>query len=103
RNSDCGTTRPANRKGIRFMKSNVTAALIAGSHSALMHFTPTNRKNKAIEEMGELIGILSKQLTDASVAPEKIIDEIADVFIMSHQLRLLFGDEAVDNRILFKL
>lgn len=54
----------------------------------------------AIEECAELITALS-QTYRASKNPN-VITEIADVLIMAHQLRLIFGCKEVDEEILRK-
>lgn len=56
----------------------------------------------AIEEMGELASALSK-LRRGRVEAKEVITEIADVLIMTEQLRLHFGKEAVDVERNFKL
>jgi hypothetical protein len=57
---------------------------------------------KAFEEMGELIVALSR-IENGGIKTNSVIDEIADVTIMLRQLRSMFGPDAVDERIKFKL
>lgn len=54
--------------------------------------------NIAIEELGELIVKLAKSdRRNNGVTIEEISEEIADVEIMMAQLRIIFGDETVEN------
>ena len=64
-------------------------------------FGVQNQKNKAIEELGELITALAKEHFGGGT--DAIIDEIADVSIMVAQLALIFGYERVNSRIDFKI
>jgi 3-phosphoglycerate kinase len=69
------------------------------------HYGVENQKYKACEEMAELIQVLMKTETEKIDFSyfENIIDELADVCIMIEQLRFLFGEVDVDNRIVAKL
>lgn len=58
--------------------------------------------DKAIEECAELIGALV-QHRQKRVSYEAVVDEIADVTIMAAQMRLMFGECAVDVRLKEKL
>lgn len=59
---------------------------------------------KAIEELEELNAELEATLDGDIIIPTpSIVDEIADVLVMASQLREIFGAEAVDERIEFKL
>lgn len=58
---------------------------------------------KTIEELGELTTALSKRLNGAPITDTDILDEVADVLIMANQMRHLYGEDAVDSRIAFKL
>jgi hypothetical protein len=62
----------------------------------------SNQAEKAIEECSELITALIK-FSHGRATDEQVIDEIADVIIMSNQLRIIFGQEDVDERIKYKL
>lgn len=55
---------------------------------------------KAVEEMAELSVNLCKVVNgaSASIIPD-VIDEIADVIIMAHSMRQVFGPSEVDERI----
>lgn len=70
-----------------------------------VHYGVENQKYKACEEMAELIQVLMKTETEKIDFShfENIIDELADVCIMIEQLRFLFGEVDVDNRIVAKL
>jgi len=58
---------------------------------------------KTCEELGELSAILCKRLNGSPATHEQVVDEIADVLIMAHQMRVVFGPGEVDTRIVFKL
>lgn len=58
---------------------------------------------KAAEECAELGVQLCKKVGGSPTTREALIDEIADVLIMTHRLRLSFGETEVDDRIAFKL
>ena len=63
---------------------------------------------QCIEEMAELIQAINKYFranTDEEMAKAyiSVIEEISDVQIMLEQMRLLFGDKAVDEQITAKL
>jgi hypothetical protein len=62
------------------------------SRQALDHFGELNQLDKAQEELGELITALARwradRSTDNAIA---VIDEIADVTIITDQLREIFG------------
>ena len=60
---------------------------------------------KAIEELAELQLVLARYNHEPAryLSPEPIIDEIADVAIMVHQLAIMFGYAAVSQRIDFKV
>ena len=56
--------------------------------------------NMAIEECGELISALMQQGRGRDT---NVIEEIADVLIMTYQLRLMFGASEVDRIIIEKM
>lgn len=60
---------------------------------AVKHYGAEHQKRKAIEEMGELITELERE-QDGRTTPEKIITEIADVYMMIRQLMIIYGREA---------
>lgn len=68
---------------------------------ALGHYGMRNQITKAIEELAELIVQLAK-FTPSSQDPVEIVDEIADVSIMLESLRLIFGNQAINARIVAK-
>lgn len=72
------------------------------SRKAIDVFGTKAQALKAIEELSELSVCLSRWL-NGGVKAEDIIDEIADVKIMAYQLCLMWGTDAVDKRIKFKL
>jgi NTP pyrophosphatase (non-canonical NTP hydrolase) len=69
---------------------------------AVDHFGARHQIQKAIEEMGELITELSR-LQDKRTDKDRIRGELADVMIMSEQLRIIFGTADVDACIERKL
>ena len=63
---------------------------------------------QCIEEMAELIQAINKYFranTDEEMAKAyvSVIEEISDVQIMLEQMRIVFGDKAVDEQITAKL
>ena len=69
---------------------------------AIQHFGIHKQINKAIEEMAELTTELARYQNGVAMNVN-IIDEIADVSIVISQLRLIFGQDLVDNRVQEKL
>jgi NTP pyrophosphatase (non-canonical NTP hydrolase) len=69
---------------------------------AINHFGVQHQKNKAIEELGELIVELSRE-QDRRTDNERVREEIADVIVMAEQLRIIYGASAVDRWIEKKL
>ena len=65
---------------------------------AIHHYGAEHQKKKAIEEMGELITVISRE-QDGRATPEQVITEIADVQIMMRQLALIYGIDAVAKEI----
>lgn len=65
---------------------------------AIRTFGEKQQLIKTIEECNELGTVLAQTFTKTdNVAVGDILTEIADVEIMIQQLRLIFGDEAVDQ------
>lgn len=58
---------------------------------------------KAIEELAELQAALARDMNCLQVTDEEIIDEIADVHIMTQQMAIIFGEKEVVQRINEKL
>jgi hypothetical protein len=69
---------------------------------AIAKWTGDRQRIKACEEMAELTVELCKNVNGVGVT-EKTIDEIVDVIIMANQMRILYGIDAVDARLDFKL
>lgn len=65
---------------------------------ALHRFGIKNQTDLAIEEMSELITALS-HWHRGRIRPEDVISEIADVCIMTQQLALYFGEDAVKDEV----
>lgn len=80
---------------------------------ALMRWGETKAFVKTIEELAELQVELAKGIGHShpltqvdgfdKARREKVVDEIADVLIMAHRMRLMFGVELVDVRMAYKL
>lgn len=65
---------------------------------AIKTFGEKQQLIKAIEECNELGTVLAQTFTKAdNVAVGDILTEIADVEIMIQQLRIIFGDNAVEQ------
>lgn len=56
---------------------------------------------KSLEELGELVTAICQNYNGRPVG--HVLDEIADVFIMIRQLRIIYGADLVDQKIQFKL
>jgi hypothetical protein len=71
---------------------------------AIYKFGNLNQWVKAIEELSELIKEISKLIQDDYVEV-KIVEEIADVYIMLEQLKIMLNltDETLQKQIDFKL
>lgn len=54
-------------------------------------------------ELAELSAELSRYFNQTRKNDEKVIDEIADVYITLNQMMLIFDSEKIDNRIKYKL
>lgn len=67
---------------------------------ALRQYSPGGQINKTIEECTEL-SLALQHYRDGKATTEQVVDELADVFIMVTQMRLLF--DGVDERVSFKL
>ena len=75
------------------------------------HYGLPLQKGKAIEELGELIVALQKDILSSVISSDndnalsdEIVDEIADVTIMLNQLVKLSGSEdELNKRIVYKL
>lgn len=85
------------------MKPETIVALESGAHSALGFFGVRAQMIKTCEELAELTQVLCKNLNEAPCSDEYVQDEIADVLIMAHQMRIIFGEKAVDDRVIYKL
>lgn len=70
--------------------------------TAIETFGIENQINKAIEECAELIVALSKYQAGQGMMLN-LIDEIADVLIMTNQLKIFFDQDLVDSKIRYKL
>lgn len=85
------------------MKEMTLAALQAAADSTMIAFGLDAQMIKTCEELGELTTQLCKKLNGSPTTNAAIVDEVADVLIMAFQMRHVFGAEAVDERIIYKL
>lgn len=85
------------------MEQEIQKALDVFSESALIAFGDHAQTIKTCEELGELLSVLMRRLNGREVPQAEIVDEVADVLIMAHQMRKMVGCEAVDERIRFKM
>jgi NTP pyrophosphatase (non-canonical NTP hydrolase) len=86
------------------MSTKIFDALESFAQSALMNFSQKQQMVKTVEELGELTTQLCKRINESPKSDTaQIVDEIADVLVMVVQMREVFGREAVDTRVLFKL
>lgn len=85
------------------MKAQTQEALEAATESTLHAFGLQAQMVKTCEELGELTTALCKRLNNSPVSDAQIIDEVADTLIMANQMRHVFGADAVDDRIVYKL
>lgn len=69
---------------------------------AIDHFGVEHQKQKAVEEMGELIVELTREQDERTDAGH-VAEEIADVIVMAEQLRIIYGPAMVDEQIERKL
>lgn len=67
---------------------------------ALSHYGVVHQTRKCVEELAELQVAL---LHDLDGKPAAVVDELADVFVMTMQMAIVHGEEAVKERIAYKL
>ena len=72
------------------------------AQSALDAFGKDRQIDKCIEELGELATVLMK-FRHGEAGADAVIDELADVAVTGNTLCVLFGREAVDERVKIKL
>lgn len=58
---------------------------------------------KMIEESSELIQILAKNELETLDCINKIVDEIADNYVVLEQLKMIYGESYIQDRIDFKI
>lgn len=56
----------------------------------------------AIGECGEFVTLAGRHV-QGRLDKEQIIDEVADVLVMMHQMALIYGEQEVRDRIEFKM
>lgn len=64
--------------------------------NAIDHYGTEHQKRKAVEEMGELIVALARE-QDGRADRATVAEEIADVWIMVEQLKIVYGTAAVNQ------
>ena len=81
------------------------AKLMAYCLDAIDHYGGIAQAIKCREECRELDHALTEWHSGGHLAHDcpAVIDEIADVLIMAEQMRIQFGDKAVDDVILSKI
>ncbi len=64
-----------------------------------------HQKIKAIEELAELITAITQEITEPNKKSDEITTEIADVYIMLEQLKIIYDlpDKFIQDEIDFKL
>lgn len=70
---------------------------------ALRVYYPEAQVDVCVEECAELVKAICKWKRNGRSYLEQVVDEIADVRIMIEQMTLLFGADAVAERVEFKL
>jgi hypothetical protein len=87
------------------MTSSLQNLIDCSGKNAIKTWGQRTQMVKACEELAELIQALCKHLNHpfSLAQTEEVVDEVADVFIVAHQMRLLFDADKVDARIIFKL
>ena len=65
---------------------------------AVNHFGVDHQREKAIEELSELVTELSRE-QDKRTSKEKVAEELADVIIMCEQLKIIYNTLRVDRWI----
>lgn len=86
------------RKVKRLSKDNITPIQVF--EKAINTFGETPQKIVAMEEMGELIQAISKDLRGKE---HNVEEEIADVEIMCKQLRMMYDNDKVDQFVFDKI
>jgi hypothetical protein len=69
---------------------------------ALKVWGAEKQKMQAVGEIGEFLAELGRERQGRST-PEQTIDEIADVIIMMTQMAMIYGEQAVKDRIAIKV
>lgn len=67
------------------------------------HYGFTNQANMLCEESAEFMVALNKLRRGDDHAYENVKEEVADVLIMAHQLRILLGADDIDRIVNAKL
>lgn len=70
--------------------------------AAIKYFGEGHQKIKAVEELSELSTAIARDLNNAHITREEIIDEIADGYIMVQQLSVMYGEGKVLKRVFEK-
>lgn len=91
--TECGKTIPT---------SKITDDEYVICRKAIKTFGKEHQMQKAIEECSELIDALIK-FGDARCTENDVITEIADVQVVTDQLAIIFGEDAVAEEKKFKL
>lgn len=65
---------------------------------AVAHYGKQHQKQKAVEEIGELLAELMRE-DDGRTSDARIVSEIADVMFMMEQLAVIYGRDAVADEL----
>lgn len=65
---------------------------------AVAHYGKQHQKQKAVEEIGELLAELMRE-DDGRTSDARIVSEIADVMFMMEQLAVIYGQDAVADEL----
>ena len=71
------------------------------STQAIEKWGEESQRNKAVEELGELITALMR-FANGRGTKHDVVTEIADCYIMLDQLRHMFGEDDVEDEIVIK-
>ena len=67
------------------------------------HFGASNQVDKSIEEIGELLTEIGRYRIGQRRDVDRVVSEIADVMVMLTQLSIIFGTQAVEREVEYKL
>lgn len=87
-------------KGMKYSELEALSTALFGAviaaNEAIETYPPAAQEYMAVEEMGELLTAIARRSRGRSTNAE-IVDEAADVIIMSLQMGLMFSDGGTDE------